>query len=572
MRDTNVISRFQSGLALVGGGIKLYVLCVLGHCVAYTSSQILMAYSNKYFVASLSRHESRLLVLAISLRILGLALMALIYPVFTYYAAYIMQKALAGVHARVFEQVVDLPKTYFDKTERGAVLSLVMDNLEKYRALYDRYLPGAIDAIVWGLGSTAALFFFDVRLACLGIAVGTGLSIVLSRFSEPLRVVENKIQDTWADITVFLDNALSGIVDVRVYGFQSRIRDEYRKLDEVFRLLTVGKGTTRAGMNAVSVLLGHFSVAGVLVVGALMATKGLIDIADVVGIISLQSGLAFMFLNLGKYYSNVQESLVGADRIRGLLAVPREEALPSGGQSCAPSEGRIVFSHVSFAYDGGERVLEEVDFSIELGKSCALVGASGSGKSTIFNLLLGFYPCRSGMISVLGKPLDAYAPDDLRRLFAHVPQEPFLFAGTIEDNIRLGRPDATLEEIEGAARTAAIHDFIVGLDDGYRTDVAEGSTNLSGGQKQRIAIARAALRSSPFILLDEATSALDPETEHTVLSNLESPAVDKTVVIITHRLYALREVDAIYLIRDKRLYPVESCHELPETLWGTASI
>jgi ABC-type multidrug transport system fused ATPase/permease subunit len=208
----------------------------------------------------------------------------------------------------------------------------------------------------------------------------------------------------------------------------------------------------------------------------------------------------------------------------------------------------IDFLNVTFAYNGGENILKSISFGVPQGQFVAFAGPSGGGKSTLFKLLLGCYPVKDGTIFVDGKPMHAYSLADLRDRIAYVPQDAYLFSGTILENIRYGKPSASEEQIVAAAKAAFAHDFVVEFPGGYQTVVGERGARLSGGQRQRIAIARALLKDAPILLLDEATSALDSESEQIVQRALEVLMKGRTTLVIAHRFSTIVNADAIYVI------------------------
>jgi ABC-type multidrug transport system fused ATPase/permease subunit len=222
------------------------------------------------------------------------------------------------------------------------------------------------------------------------------------------------------------------------------------------------------------------------------------------------------------------------------------------GADAAPGDG-IACEGLTFQYGDGSRALEGVSLRVEKGCSAALVGPSGSGKSTIIKLLMGFYPPGEGRIVVDGKALGSYRLEDLRRIISYVPQDPYLFSGTIAENIGFGRPGASRDDIMEAAKSANAHDFITALPMGYDTEVGEKGTSLSGGQRQRIAIARALLKDAPILLLDEATSALDSESERLVQDALDVLMKGRTTIAVAHRLSTIQNAGVIYVIDEGRV-------------------
>jgi ABC-type multidrug transport system fused ATPase/permease subunit len=262
--------------------------------------------------------------------------------------------------------------------------------------------------------------------------------------------------------------------------------------------------------------------------------------------------------------SRIQAALAASDRILELLDSPVEpERYPlQPGAQGNPQDALIQFDRVTFGYNGDQNILNSVSFTIQSGQFVAFAGPSGGGKSTLFKLLLGCYPAKDGAIYVSGREIPEYRLADLRELFAYVPQDAYLFSGTIQENIRYGKPGASESEIQAAAKAAFAHEFITEFPSGYQTVVGERGARLSGGQRQRIAIARALLKDAPILLLDEATSALDSESEQIVQQALEVLMRGRTTLVIAHRFSTILSADRIYVMDEGHVAEQGSHDEL----------
>ncbi len=309
---------------------------------------------------------------------------------------------------------------------------------------------------------------------------------------------------------------------------------------------------------------------GFYIIGSIFRTRGEITVGTMLAGVRLSGGALWIFHGLGNFIRNIQESLAGADRIFEIMDAPKEElrgedsaGKVDSGEKCA--EKRIlVFQDVSFGYQDRNPVFSGLNFSVRKNEVVALVGSSGGGKSTLLKLLLGFYNADAGKILLYGRSLHHYSLTELRSCFAYVPQNTYLFDGTIGENISYGSPGASPERIEECARSANAHDFITGLSEGYDSVVGERGVHLSGGQRQRIAIARALLKDAPILLLDEATASLDSESEQEVQKALEVLMRDRTVIVVAHRLSTVRKADRILVMESGRIVEEGSHEELIE--------
>jgi ATP-binding cassette subfamily B protein len=316
--------------------------------------------------------------------------------------------------------------------------------------------------------------------------------------------------------------------------------------EETYRQ-AMGRVRLQAGQDMVHIFSNWLCFIGLIAIGSVGVLQGLITYPILVALSQLNNGLSFLFQTIGGGFTQVQTCVAGADRVFELMDIEKEVPGDLLGPDWPEGRPAIQLSDVCFAYEEDRAVLNHLTETVMPGEKIALIGSSGSGKSSVLKLLLGFYAAGSGAVRILGHELGPN-PAACRAAVAYVPQTCYLFTGTIRENILAGKPGASDAEIERAARAALAHDFILALPQGYDTGVGERGAQLSGGQRQRIAIARAILKDAPILLLDEATASLDSEAESQVQAALEKLMEGRTVVVIAHRLSTVRNADRILVM------------------------
>jgi ABC-type multidrug transport system fused ATPase/permease subunit len=403
------------------------------------------------------------------------------------------------------------------------------------------------------------------QLALVVVASGMVPLVVNILFAGPLRRVAERVQGQLGALSERLADLLAGYQVVRTFGLGEWILARFGTANRAL----LSSGMERVRLNAWLEAANAFGGGMILLpfaVGAYMVLNGQATFGTLMALIQLNNPVQFLMFSLGGTITRVQASLAAAGRILQVLETPAEPerygqavtipvGLPDGG-------ALLEFKDVHFSYDGGKEVLRGMSFKVQAGQSAAFVGPSGGGKSTLFKLLLGCYPVRQGAIFVQGRSINTCALSELRERFAYIPQDAFLYAGTIYENICYGKPGASQDEVIAAAQAAYAHDFIHELPEGYDTLVGERGARLSGGQRQRIAIARAVLRDAPVLLLDEATSALDSESEEWVQRALSALMKGRTALIIAHRLSTIESANVIFAIEGGRMAEWGSHDEL----------
>jgi subfamily B ATP-binding cassette protein MsbA len=459
------------------------------------------------------------------------------------------QRLIAELRCKVERHVVRLPVTYFDANKSGQLVSRIMNDVEGVRNLVGTGLVEFVGGVLTSIGS----FFFLLRLSPLMTALTAGVVIVymgvLQKAFRTLRPIFRERGKITAEVSGRLTETLGGIRVVKGYHAEGREDEVFaqgarRILDNVMRSLT---GVAVLSLSA-TMLLGLVGALVMYVSGReSLSTGTFVAFTMFLGFLVAP---VFQIVGIG---TQLTEAVAGLERTREILNVATEEADPRRTVVLGPIRGEVQFEDVSFEYDAGKPVLHEVSFEAGPGTVTALVGSSGSGKSTTIGLVSSFHtPCQ-GRVLVDGVDLSTARLDSFRSQLGVVLQESFLFDGTIRENVAFARPNASWEEIEKACRTARVDEFVERFPEGYETIVGERGVKLSGGQRQRVSIARAILADPRILILDEATSSLDSETEALIQDGLGWLMRGRTTFVIAHRLSTIRRADQILVMEGGRI-------------------
>ncbi|HMQ04607.1 MAG TPA: ABC transporter ATP-binding protein [Pyrinomonadaceae bacterium] len=458
------------------------------------------------------------------------------------------QRAITEMRKRVQAHIERLPISYFDSTQSGQLISRIMNDAEGIRNLVGTGLGQILGSIVTATIAIGVLLYLNWMLTLATIAVLLVFGGALLYAFKVLRPVFRERGEITAQVTGRLGESLGGIRIVKAYTAEKREELSFaRGAHRLFR--NVAKTVT--GVSAVnsfaSLVIGAVAVVMIVIGGNALQAQTM-TLGDFLMYISFTFLLALPIIELAAIGTQITEALAGLDRIREVMSMATEIDEDEKRSPLPEIKGTIDFDGVHFEYDAGVPVLKGVSFHAEAGATTALVGSSGSGKSTILSLVLNFIQPTSGRVMIDGKDLQSVRLRDYRKQLGVVLQDNFLFDGTVLDNIRFANPEASLDEIKSVCRTANADEFIEKFPNGYETVVGERGVKLSGGQRQRIAIARALLANPRILILDEATSSLDSESEALIQEGLHNLRQGRTTFVIAHRLSTIRSADQILVV------------------------
>jgi len=482
-----------------------------------------------------------------------------------YVVNWLGERVVANLRSDVFAHLSTLGPGFFDSTHSGEVMSRLTADTTQIKAAAGSALSQALRSTIMVIGALSMMFVTSPALSLLVLAAIPVILVPLIYYGRVVRRLSRSAQDRLAEASAFAAENLGAVRTMQSFGSEGAVSRRFTgAVDEAFEAAR-SRLVARAGLTALGIFLVVASIVLVLWFGAAMVIDGTLT-GGRLGQFVLYAVFAGGSLGqMSEVWGEVQQAAGATERLSELLALkpvvrdpPSPVALPS------PGEGRVRFENVSFTYPArpGEPALSEASFEVEPGEVVALVGPSGGGKSTVFNLLLRFYDPTSGVVRIDGVEISQASLADLRSRIALVPQEIAIFADTVAENIKYGAANASQAEIENAARIANADGFITKLESGYETHLGERGVMLSGGQRQRIAIARAVLRDPRILLLDEATSALDAESELEVRMALEQVMAGRTTFVITHRLATAQKADRIIVIDGGKIVQQGSHDEL----------
>jgi len=452
----------------------------------------------------------------------------------------------------LFRHIETLPFSYFDENKTGSIMSRILNDLFEVSELAHHGPEDLFNSFLSIVGAIVMLCIISPWLGLIVVCYVPFMILFAAKARVKMSAAFDESRKEVAELNAEIESSVSGVRITKAYTAE---RAEYEKFDNVngrFKKARSHAYRAMGGFQAGMSLFNDFLYLTALLSGGLLFFYEKISGADFTAYILYISMLLNPIRTLINLFEQIQDGLTGYNRFCTLMDTPSEYEPETPVVS--DLDGDIVFDKVNFGYkstDGkGSEVLRDVSFTVEKGKTVALVGSSGGGKTTICHLLPRFYLCENGLIAIGGTNINDVTSYDLRQKIAVVSQDVFLFAGTVRENILYGSVDKTEAEMILAAKRANIHDYVVSLPNGYDTEVGERGVKLSGGQKQRISIARAFLKNPPILILDEATSALDNMTEMQIQKSLAELSVGRTTLVVAHRLSTVKNADEILVLTD----------------------
>lgn len=466
-----------------------------------------------------------------------------------------------GIRDELFSHIQRLPFAWHTAHQTGEMIQRCTSDVEVVRTFVCTQLVDVIRTIIIIVVYLWAMFAMNTRLALVSLAFVPLVALSSGLFYGRIAARFKTADEAEGELTTMVQENLTGVRVVRAFGRESFELDKFNVKNDRFSELWIKLGHVLAVYWASGTLLTCLQVMVILILGVVEAVNGELSLGGFLAFVSYNSTLAWPVRNLGRVLADMSKAGVSMDRVAYILRAEEERELP--GAEDADMSGDIVFSHVSFGYEGTE-VLRDVSFTVPAGSTFAILGGTGSGKSTLVHLLDRLYDLGEGQgsITIGGRDIRLIRRDHLRRSIGLVLQEPFLFSRTIRENIAAARPGAGEEEIRHAADIACVDEAISEFPDGYGTLVGERGVTLSGGQKQRVAIARMLMGETPIMVFDDSLSAVDSETDAKIRTALRESLERATVILISHRITTLMQADRILVLENGRVSDIGTHEEL----------
>lgn len=534
---------------------------ILGAVVTLVIPLVVRYITNEVVYFDADRARRMLLILGAAL--IGLVILEIGCNFYIAYYGHIMgAKMEADMRRDIFGHYQKLTFAFYDNQKVGHLLSRITSDLFDISELLHHGPEDLVISIIKIIGSFAILLTVNVRLALVAFAFIPVMALFAFYYNGKMKQAFKRNREKIADINSQIEDSLAGIRVVKSFANEKEEMKKFKAGNDNFvaakKVSYKYMGIYNSGLGAMTTLV----TVAVVVGGVSMMLSGTVKLADLITFLLYITNFTDPVKKLVTFTEQFQNGYSGFERFLEILSIAPDIDDRPDARELHDVKGEIEFHDVSFQYEDQTKVLSHIDLKVKAGEYIALVGPSGVGKTTLCSLIPRFYEVTEGAILIDRMDIRDIKLDDLRNHIGIVQQDVYLFAGTIMDNIRYGRPDATDEEVIRAARNANAHEFIMSFPDGYHTDIGQRGVKLSGGQKQRLSIARVFLKNPPILIFDEATSALDNESEQVVQQSLENLAKDRTTFVIAHRLTTIRNAQKILVLTERGIEEQGSHEEL----------
>ncbi|MEK5481743.1 ABC transporter ATP-binding protein [Viridibacillus sp. FSL R5-0888] len=488
--------------------------------------------------------------------------------IFTWLQTYVMinaaLKTIQKLRLDLFEKLHSLSLRFFDKSSQGELMSRVTNDIDNLNVALSQSVVQIVSSILTLIGTSIAMFILSWQLAIVTLTIIPLIVFVSKQIIKKSSVNYSERQRDLGALNGYIEETITGSEVITLFGQEKMTTTHFAKVNESLRTSAMKAEITSGFLGPINNFMNNFGLGLVIGTGALMAVSGHTSIGVIAAFVTYTRQFFRPINQLSNLLNTFQSAIAGAERV---FEIMDEKPERTDGQNAIVKEqlkGDVSFRDVTFSYDTGKPVLKNISFQAKAGETIALVGPTGSGKTTIINLLTRFYDIDQGEILLDNEDIRSYKIANVREKVGVVLQDTYLFSGTIMDNIRYGRLDASDDEVIQAAKVAYAHSFIKYLPDQYQTEIKSGGVNLSQGQRQLLAIARAILEDADILILDEATSSVDTRTEVQIQKGLKHLMTGRTSFVIAHRLKTIENADKILVIRDGEIIERGNHKELIE--------
>lgn len=547
MKDTRRFLRY------IGKYRFRYWLILIITLITESALQVLYSYVTKQTINVIEFQNMQMFRTAVIVCVI-IVICKCLFPYLRYFHIHLVRRMVYDLKLRLFEKLLDMNMKFYDDTHSAEAMRILNMDADSLKTAWFSHVYWVSGKLVLVIASVITMLFYSTILTCIALIISVLTAFVSIRINNSIKKYAKNVQKKSAKLAALFSDIISGFVTLKMNPGASIVLKHFYKENEESAQVERLRVRMEASLEMAAFLLGIIGSFGTIIVGALLVADGKLNFGIVMAVVTLQMSMSSSMQRFGSSLAVFSTSVVRAGHVFDFLELEQEECVGWNTQTQVDTVDlhdkcnvAIELYKLHFSYNEDAKIYYN-GLKVKNGEKILLAGESGCGKSTFLKLLLRFYPAQSGSVRLYGRELNEYSLMQLRNMITYVPQESYLFEGTIRENIeygwnKAGSPD--MDMIVRAAKQAYADEFISELPDGYDTRLTAGGMNLSGGQRQRIAIARAMLKDSPVILMDEPSSALDTHSENVFLKALDSPMKDKTVIMVSHRMTGVERFDRV---------------------------